>query len=54
MTIKEVSLRRVFNLGNYETLHVELKASINESIGEDVQDILAILEKKAEEYVEER
>ncbi len=35
MKIIEVSFRRTFNLGNYESATVELKATINE--GEDAK-----------------
>jgi hypothetical protein len=36
--IKKVAYRRKFNLGNYETLDIELEAEVNE--GENVDAVL--------------
>ena len=38
MKVKEVSCRRVFNLGNYETYTVEVVSVVDE--GENPQDVL--------------
>lgn len=48
--IKRVSLRRVFNLGNYENVAIELIAVVDE--GEDVQKVLRFLDEEAKEYRE--
>jgi len=48
MIIKEISFRRIFNLGNYETMGIELKASINEN--ENIIDVLNQLEKTCNDY----
>jgi len=48
MTIKQVTLRRVFNLGNYETLHIELQADIDKN--EDVKEVLDDLHQEAKKY----
>lgn len=36
--IKEVSYRRIFNLGNYESAQVEMKATVSE--GEDPKKVI--------------
>lgn len=38
MKIKEVTVRRIFNLGNFETIHIELKADKDET--ESVEGVL--------------
>lgn len=48
MEIKEVSLKRIFNLGNYENIAVGFVAAIKE--GEDVQKILKLLNREAKKY----
>ena len=48
MKITEVTYRRVFNLGNYETLALELTAEINE--GEDPQAALDQLAEQAKKW----
>jgi hypothetical protein len=44
MIVKEVSIRRVFNLGNYETKTIELVASISET--ESLDDVIDSLTDK--------
>lgn len=48
MQIKEISFRRVYNLGNYETVTLELRAAINEN--ENIIDALDNLEKTCDDY----
>lgn len=48
MKIKQVGIRRVFNLGNYETFAIELIADVNET--ENVEEILDNLSKKTIDY----
>lgn len=43
LKITEASFRRVFNFGNYETIAVELRATVTEK--QDVQDVLKALDK---------
>jgi len=52
VTVKEVSFRRKFNLGNYETLDIELTAAIND--GQNVQEVLSALEKETIKYMKFR
>ena len=47
MEIKEVSFRRKFNLGNYETMDVELVATL--SPGEEPSDVVRALDRKTVE-----
>lgn len=47
MEIKEVSFRRKFNLGNYETMDVELTATV--APGEDVDEVVRALDRKTVE-----
>lgn len=47
MEIKEVSFRRKFNLGNYETMDVELVATL--SPGEEPADVVKALDMKTVE-----
>lgn len=42
--IKEVSFRRKFNLGNYETMDIELTATIGPE--DDVEEVVKALDKK--------
>lgn len=44
MEIKEVSFRRKFNLGNYETMDIELTATIGPD--DDVNEVVKALDKK--------
>ena len=44
MEIKEVSFRRKFNLGNYETMDIELTATIG--LEDDVNEVVKALDKK--------
>jgi len=52
VTVKEVSFRRKFNLGNYETLDIELTAAIND--GQNVREVLSALEKETIKYMKFR
>lgn len=47
MEIKEVSFRRKFNLGNYETMDIELTATL--SPGEDPAAVTVALDRKTVE-----
>lgn len=47
LEIKEVSFRRKFNLGNYETMDIELTATV--SPGEDAADVVKALDRKTVE-----
>jgi len=49
-TISVAKISRKFNLGNYETMEVGLEAFIGE--GENIQQVLAILELEAKKYME--
>lgn len=44
MKIKEVSFRRKFNLGNYETMDIELTATVGPE--DDVEEVVKALDKK--------
>lgn len=44
MEIKEVSFRRKFNLGNYETMDIELTATVGPE--DDVNEVVKALDKK--------
>ena len=48
MKITDVHYRRVFNLGNYETVTVELTAAVND--GEDTQSVIDALAAEALEW----
>ena len=48
MKINEVSYGRTFNLGNYESLRVEMKASVDE--GEDAKEVAAKLAAEVAAY----
>ena len=52
MEIKEVSFRRKFNLGNYETLDIELVATVGP--GQDAMEVLRALDAKTIEYRKNR
>ena len=42
--IKEITFRRKFNLGNYETMDIELTATIGPE--DDVDEVFKALDKK--------
>jgi hypothetical protein len=44
MEIKEISFRRKFNLGNYESMDIELTATIGPE--DDVDEVYKALDKK--------
>jgi hypothetical protein len=44
MEIKEITFRRKFNLGNYETMDIELTATIGPE--DDVDEVFKALDKK--------
>lgn len=44
MEITEVSFRRKFNLGNYETMDIELTATVGPE--DDVNEVVKALDKK--------
>ena len=48
-TVNVAKVSRKFNLGNYETMEVGLEAFVGE--GENVQQVLALLEQEAVSYV---
>jgi len=48
MKITEVSYRRIFNLGNYESVTVALTAVVND--GEDTQEVIDALAVEAVEW----
>ena len=50
--IREVAMRRKFNIGNYETLDVELTATVGP--GQNPGDILIALDKATLKYRKER
>ena len=44
MEIREVSFRRKFNLGNYETMDIELTATVGPE--DDVDEVVKALDRK--------
>ncbi len=44
MEIREITFRRKFNLGNYETMDIELTATIGPE--DDVDEVFKALDKK--------
>ena len=52
MEIKEVSFRRKFNLGNYETMDIELTATV--SPDEDAAEVVKALDRKTVEIRNKR
>ena len=48
MIITEVSYRRIFNLGNYESVTVALTAAVND--GEEIQEVIDALATEALEW----
>ncbi len=50
MKIKEVSLKRIFNLGNYENIQVGFVAAVEED--EDRQKVLKAMNREAKKYRE--
>ena len=42
--IREVAVRRKFNLGNYETMDIEMVATIGE--GQDADDVVKIVDER--------
>jgi hypothetical protein len=48
MQINEVAYRRIFNLGNYESAQVELRATV--SPGEDPKTVIDILAGEAKAW----
>lgn len=50
--IREVAFRRKFNLGNYETMDVELVATI--AAGQNTIEVLKALDKKSVEFAKAR
>ena len=44
LQVREVAVRRKFNLGNYETLDIEFIATVNE--GQDFQEVAKALDKE--------
>ena len=44
MEIREISFRRKFNLGNYESMDIELTATIGPE--DDVDEVFKALDKK--------
>lgn len=47
MEIKEVAFRRKFNLGNYETMDIELIATVGPN--DDVNEVVKALDRKTVE-----
>ena len=52
MDPRMISVRRVFNLGNYENVSVEIQAMVDP--GEDPKEVLSKLTVKAEEWHKEQ
>ena len=52
MEIREVSFRRKFNLGNYETMDIELTATIGPD--DDVNEVVKALDRKTVEIRNKR
>lgn len=47
MELKEISFRRKFNLGNYETMDIELTATVGPE--DDVNELVRALDRKTVE-----
>jgi hypothetical protein len=52
IAIREVAFRRKFNLGNYESLDVELVATVGE--GQEPQEVLTALDAETRKYRKNR
>ena len=52
MKIAQVAYRRKFNLGNYETMDIELVADVEP--GEQVKDVLDSLVREAKDWKKEK
>lgn len=52
MEIKEVAFRRKFNLGNYETMDIELIATVGPD--DDVNEVVKALDRKTVEIRNKR
>ena len=52
MEIKEVSFRRKFNIGNYESMDIELTATIGPE--DDVNEVVKALDRKTVELRNKR
>jgi len=50
--VKQVTVRRKFNLGNYETLDIEFVASVNE--GDNFRDVALRLDAETEKFMRAR
>lgn len=48
MYIKEATITRKFNLGNYQTMDISLTADVK--VFEDIKKVLQVLEEKILEY----
>jgi len=42
--IREVAVRRKFNLGNYETMDIEMVATVNE--GQDADEVVKLVDER--------
>lgn len=52
MEITQVSFRRKFNLGNYETMDIELTATVGKE--DDVDEVVKALDRKTVEIRNKR
>lgn len=52
INIKEISYRRLVNLGNYETAAIEVKAELNE--GDDPDEVFASLKEFSDEKISKK
>lgn len=52
LNVREVSFRRKWNLGNYETLDIEFVATVGED--QDFRKIARELDKETQNFMDER
>lgn len=52
LDVREISIRRKFNLGNYESIDIEYLAAVKE--GQDFKEVALSLDREATKFFEAR